>query len=156
MAEWKEHCLGSQKTRHSSCSCPWLTCDFSKVICTTISTQDLGLPFGCSTKNIFGASLVVQWLRHCASNAGSMGSIPGGKLRSYIVCGQKNKDLSFSRLPAQYQYIPYSFMAASVAVNWFMPFLPLLWLIYPSINKFPYYLECTKWHTNQHVDRALI
>ena len=79
----KRTLLGSQKARHGSYSCPWLACDSSKVICTTISTQDLGLltGFGFNTKNIFGASLLVQWLRHCASNAGSMGSILCGKTK---------------------------------------------------------------------------
>ena len=37
------------------------------------------------------ASLVVQWLRLCASNAGSAGSIPGWgtKIQHAVHCGQK-------------------------------------------------------------------
>ena len=38
-----------------------------------------------------GNSLAVQWLRLCASNAGSMGSIPGQgtKIPHAMRCGQK-------------------------------------------------------------------
>ena len=40
-----------------------------------------------------GISLVVQWLRLCASNAGYAGSIPGRgiKMPQAILCGQKIK-----------------------------------------------------------------
>ena len=36
-----------------------------------------------------GTSLALQWLRLCASNVGSMGSILVGELRSHMPCGQK-------------------------------------------------------------------
>ena len=36
-------------------------------------------------KNIFGASLVVQWLRLCASKAGGPGSIPGQGTKSHVL-----------------------------------------------------------------------
>ena len=40
-----------------------------------------------------GISLVVQWLRLCASNAGYAGSIPGRgiKMPQAVLCGQKIK-----------------------------------------------------------------
>ena len=40
-----------------------------------------------------GTSLVVQWLRLCASNAGGTCSIPGGgtKIPHAVWCGQKEK-----------------------------------------------------------------
>ena len=37
--------------------------------------------------NNFWASLVVQWLRFHASNAGGMGLIPDWELRSHRLCG---------------------------------------------------------------------
>ena len=36
-------------------------------------------------KNSCGTSLVVQWLRLCATNAGDQGSIPGQGTRSHIL-----------------------------------------------------------------------
>ena len=46
--------------------------------------------FDPSIKVIPGTSPVVQWLRLCASNAGGMGSIPGGgtKIPHAVQCGQ--------------------------------------------------------------------
>ena len=41
-------------------------------------------------KNI-GTSLVVQWLRLCASNAGGAGSIPGQGAKIPPAAGPKNK-----------------------------------------------------------------
>ena len=38
-----------------------------------------------------GTSLVVEWLRLRVSNAGGMGLIPGGELRSPMPCGQEKK-----------------------------------------------------------------
>ena len=35
----------------------------------------------------WGTSLAVQWLRHCACNAGVTGSIPAWGLTSYMLCG---------------------------------------------------------------------
>ena len=44
-------------------------------------------PLKCNNKkNKSGTSPVVQWLRLHASNAGSTGLIPGGKLRSHHPC----------------------------------------------------------------------
>ena len=41
-----------------------------------------------------GNSLVVQWLRFCASNAGGVGSIPGQetKIPHVARCGQNTKN----------------------------------------------------------------
>ena len=38
-----------------------------------------------SLKRLNGTSLVVQWLRLCASNAGDMSSIPGWELRYHML-----------------------------------------------------------------------
>ena len=39
-----------------------------------------------------GTSLVVQWLRHCASNARGLGSIPGWGTKISHVCGLAKKN----------------------------------------------------------------
>ena len=40
-----------------------------------------------------GTSLAIQWLKICSSNAGYVGSIPGGTKVPYAVwCGQKRKE----------------------------------------------------------------
>ena len=38
-----------------------------------------------------GTSLAVQWLRLCITNARGTSSIPGGELRSYMLCCAANK-----------------------------------------------------------------
>ena len=50
----------------------------------------------CSVKWIFsGNSLTVQWLRHCASTAGGIGSIPGQwtKIPHAVGHGQKRHNI---------------------------------------------------------------
>jgi len=52
-----------------------------------------------------GASLIVQQLRLCASNAGGMGLIPGWKnLRSNMPCGTAKKKESSRNLPSKLKY----------------------------------------------------
>ena len=41
-------------------------------------------------KSVFGTSLVVQWLRFCASNAGGMGSISGQGTKIHMLCRGQN------------------------------------------------------------------
>ena len=44
-------------------------------------------------KNFLETSLVVQWLRHCASTAGAgMGLIPGWELRSHVLKKKKKSE----------------------------------------------------------------
>ena len=45
-------------------------------------------------KYLSGISLAVQWLRLHASNAGTVGSIPGQELRSHLLQEEKKKHLS--------------------------------------------------------------
>ena len=42
-------------------------------------------------KNTLGASLVVQWLRLHASTSSGMDSIPGGRVKSHMLCGISKK-----------------------------------------------------------------
>ena len=44
--------------------------------------------------SLLGTSLAVQWLRFCASNAGGMGSIPGGGTKiPHAACHSQKKKL---------------------------------------------------------------
>lgn len=44
-----------------------------------------------TTSTIHGLPLAVQWFRLCSSKGGSLGSIPGGDLRSPRLCGVTKK-----------------------------------------------------------------
>ena len=45
-------------------------------------------------------SLVIQWLRFCVFNAGGLGSIPGGKIRSNMPRGESKSSQTWSRKPS--------------------------------------------------------
>ena len=45
----------------------------------------------CMKKNTLGASLVVQWIRLHASTASGADSIPGGRVKSHMLCGISRK-----------------------------------------------------------------
>ena len=47
---------------------------------------------------MLGISLVVQWLRLHAPNAGYLGSIPCQGTRSYMMCGMVKKKKEFNYL----------------------------------------------------------
>ena len=58
----------------------------------------------------FGTSLVVQWLRLCASNAGDMGSIPGQGTKIPHACRarkKKKKDKPKNRIMLLCSYAPW-------------------------------------------------
>ena len=40
---------------------------------------------GMSPEDRVGTSMVVQWIRTCALNAGGLGSVPGGVVKSHIL-----------------------------------------------------------------------
>lgn len=69
------------------------SCSFHTLLHTQICVE-------FRVKISFGGFLVVQWLRLCASNAGGLGSIPGGETKTSHAtqCDQKKKKLKFRQV----------------------------------------------------------
>ena len=75
---WVEH--------HSASLCPRMSTDMPPKLAQ--SKKWAGVPWEITFKDVEGGtSLAVQWLRFCTSNARGSGSIPGQKLRSYMLHG---------------------------------------------------------------------
>ena len=66
-------------------------------LCCTPETNIILYVYYTSIKNKIGISLVIQWVRLCTRNAGSLGSIPDRGTRSHMPDATKSSHAATKR-----------------------------------------------------------